>query len=110
MLIDLLEPNHLGLFKIAAVYDNHTHQLEDVQENTKKLHYDCLRPCCAIPTQKLFVWTFPDLPQTLVLVSDNKQGAREGVATKFPDSPANISYDTQGVLNEPPLDVSNVMD
>ncbi|KAJ9064201.1 hypothetical protein DSO57_1032956 [Entomophthora muscae] len=71
-----LEPNHLGPFKIAAVYDNHTYQLEDAQGNTKKLHHDCLRPCHAIPTQKLFVRTFPDLPQTPVLVSDNKQGAR----------------------------------
>ncbi|KAJ9082115.1 hypothetical protein DSO57_1007447 [Entomophthora muscae] len=71
-----LEPNHLGPFKIAEVYENHTYQLEDAQGNTKKLHHDCLRPCCAIPTQKLFVRTFPDLLQTPVLVSDNKQGTR----------------------------------
>ncbi|KAJ9079770.1 hypothetical protein DSO57_1032061 [Entomophthora muscae] len=31
------------------------------------------------------------------------------VATEFPDLPANISYDTQGALNEAPLDVSNDM-
>ncbi|KAJ9068811.1 hypothetical protein DSO57_1024903 [Entomophthora muscae] len=31
------------------------------------------------------------------------------VATKFPDLPANVSYNTQGALNEPPLDVSNIM-
>ncbi|KAJ9062059.1 hypothetical protein DSO57_1014683 [Entomophthora muscae] len=29
------------------------------------------------------------------------------VATKSPDLPANISYNTQGALNELPLDVSN---
>ncbi|KAJ9086197.1 hypothetical protein DSO57_1006708 [Entomophthora muscae] len=28
------------------------------------------------------------------------------VATKFPSLPANVSYDTQGALNESPLDVS----
>ncbi|KAJ9054132.1 hypothetical protein DSO57_1017790 [Entomophthora muscae] len=32
------------------------------------------------------------------------------VATEFPDLPANVSYNTQGALKEPPLDVSNVMD
>ncbi|KAJ9059678.1 hypothetical protein DSO57_1038926 [Entomophthora muscae] len=31
------------------------------------------------------------------------------VATKFPAFPANVSYNTQGALNEPPLDVSNIM-
>ncbi|KAJ9050476.1 hypothetical protein DSO57_1014134 [Entomophthora muscae] len=31
------------------------------------------------------------------------------VATKFPDSPANVSYNTQGALDESPLDVSNGM-
>ncbi|KAJ9081526.1 hypothetical protein DSO57_1013874 [Entomophthora muscae] len=31
------------------------------------------------------------------------------VATEFPDLPANVSYDTQGTLNESPLDVSNDM-
>ncbi|KAJ9057939.1 hypothetical protein DSO57_1017774 [Entomophthora muscae] len=31
------------------------------------------------------------------------------VATEFPASPANVSYDTQGALNGSPLDVSNVM-
>ncbi|KAJ9054505.1 hypothetical protein DSO57_1013804 [Entomophthora muscae] len=31
------------------------------------------------------------------------------VATKFPDSPANVSYNTQGALNELSLDVSNNM-
>ncbi|KAJ9056810.1 hypothetical protein DSO57_1029168 [Entomophthora muscae] len=31
------------------------------------------------------------------------------VATEFPDLPANISYNTQGTLNELPLDVSNNM-
>ncbi|KAJ9087799.1 hypothetical protein DSO57_1029499 [Entomophthora muscae] len=36
--------------------------------------------------------------------------ANGNVATKFSDSPANVSYNTQGALNEPPLDVSNVMD
>ncbi|KAJ9058023.1 hypothetical protein DSO57_1016705 [Entomophthora muscae] len=91
-----LEPNHLGPFKVAAIYDNHTYQLEDAQGNTKKLHYNCLRPCRAIPTQRLSVQTFPDLPQTPVLVSDNKQGARGGVAT-------------EGALDELPLDISNVM-
>ncbi|KAJ9068114.1 hypothetical protein DSO57_1031937 [Entomophthora muscae] len=35
---------------------------------------------------------------------------RETVATKFPALPANVSYNTQMALNEPPLDVSNVMD
>ncbi|KAJ9048719.1 hypothetical protein DSO57_1032036 [Entomophthora muscae] len=105
-----LEPNHLGPFKVAAVYDNHTYQLEDAQGNTKKLHHDRLRPCCAIPTQRLFVQTFPDLPQTPILVSDDKQGARGGVATKFLGLPAKISYNTQGALGELPLDVSNVMD
>ncbi|KAJ9067183.1 hypothetical protein DSO57_1002246 [Entomophthora muscae] len=44
-----LEPNHLGPFKIAAVYDNHTYQLKDAQGNTKKLHHDCLRPCRPSP-------------------------------------------------------------
>ncbi|KAJ9048201.1 hypothetical protein DSO57_1037395 [Entomophthora muscae] len=86
-----LEPNHLGPFKVAAVYDNHTYQLEDAQGNTKKLHHNCLHPCRAIPTQMLFMRTFPDLPHTPVLVSDDKQGAREGVATKFPHLPANVS-------------------
>ncbi|KAJ9070847.1 hypothetical protein DSO57_1003310 [Entomophthora muscae] len=71
-----LEPNHLGPFKIAAVYDNHTYQLKNAQGNTKKLHHNCLHPCCAIPTQRLLVRTFPDLLQTPVLVSDNKQGSR----------------------------------
>ncbi|KAJ9056212.1 hypothetical protein DSO57_1035477 [Entomophthora muscae] len=32
------------------------------------------------------------------------------VATEFPDLPANVSYDTQGALNESPLGVSNDMD
>ncbi|KAJ9050880.1 hypothetical protein DSO57_1009991 [Entomophthora muscae] len=32
------------------------------------------------------------------------------VATEFPSSPPNVSYDAQGVLDEPPLDVSNSMD
>ncbi|KAJ9050429.1 hypothetical protein DSO57_1014437 [Entomophthora muscae] len=32
------------------------------------------------------------------------------VATKFLGLPANVSYNTQGVLDESPLDVSNVMD
>ncbi|KAJ9069627.1 hypothetical protein DSO57_1016629 [Entomophthora muscae] len=32
------------------------------------------------------------------------------VATEFPDLPANVSYNTQGALNEPPLDISNNMD
>ncbi|KAJ9069263.1 hypothetical protein DSO57_1020211 [Entomophthora muscae] len=45
-----LDPNHLGPFKIAAVCNNHTYQLKDAQGNTKKLHHNCLRPCCAIPT------------------------------------------------------------
>ncbi|KAJ9064306.1 hypothetical protein DSO57_1032024 [Entomophthora muscae] len=31
------------------------------------------------------------------------------VATKFLDLPTNVSYDTQGALNESPLDVSNNM-
>ncbi|KAJ9057272.1 hypothetical protein DSO57_1024263 [Entomophthora muscae] len=31
------------------------------------------------------------------------------VATEFPDLPANLSYNTQGALNESPLDVSNDM-
>ncbi|KAJ9070231.1 hypothetical protein DSO57_1010504 [Entomophthora muscae] len=31
------------------------------------------------------------------------------VATEVRTSPANVSYDTQGALDEPPLDVSNVM-
>ncbi|KAJ9083732.1 hypothetical protein DSO57_1031752 [Entomophthora muscae] len=31
------------------------------------------------------------------------------VATKFPALPANVSYNTQGALNEPPLGVSNIM-
>ncbi|KAJ9081058.1 hypothetical protein DSO57_1018528 [Entomophthora muscae] len=31
------------------------------------------------------------------------------VETKFPDLPANVSYNTQGALNESPLDVSNNM-
>ncbi|KAJ9079007.1 hypothetical protein DSO57_1001220 [Entomophthora muscae] len=31
------------------------------------------------------------------------------VATEFPDLPANVSHDTQGALNELPLDVSNDM-
>ncbi|KAJ9063948.1 hypothetical protein DSO57_1035550 [Entomophthora muscae] len=105
-----LEPNHLGPFKIAAVYDNHTYQLKDAQGNTKKLHHDCLRPCRAIPILRLFVRIFPDFPQTPILVSDNKQGARVCVATKLPDFPANISYNTQGALDESPLDVSNDMD
>ncbi|KAJ9085503.1 hypothetical protein DSO57_1013158 [Entomophthora muscae] len=97
-----LEPNHLGPFKIAAVYDNHTYQLEDAQENTKKLHHNCLHPFRAIPTQKLFVQTFPDLSQTPILVSDDKQG-EGGLATKFPDLPANASSDTQGRSMSHPL-------
>ncbi|KAJ9086972.1 hypothetical protein DSO57_1037960 [Entomophthora muscae] len=32
------------------------------------------------------------------------------VATKFPSSPANVSYNTQGALNELPIDVSNGID
>ncbi|KAJ9061373.1 hypothetical protein DSO57_1021418 [Entomophthora muscae] len=32
-----------------------------------------------------------------------------GVITKFPELPANVSYNTQGALNELPLDVSNNM-
>ncbi|KAJ9058568.1 hypothetical protein DSO57_1011023 [Entomophthora muscae] len=31
------------------------------------------------------------------------------IATKFPDLPANISYNTQGALDESPLDMSNNM-
>ncbi|KAJ9062446.1 hypothetical protein DSO57_1010694 [Entomophthora muscae] len=31
------------------------------------------------------------------------------VATEVRTSPANVSYDTQGALNELPLDISNVM-
>ncbi|KAJ9060174.1 hypothetical protein DSO57_1033715 [Entomophthora muscae] len=71
-----LEPNYLGPFKMAAVYDNHTYQFEDAQGNTKRLHHNCLHPCLATPTQKLFVQTFPDLLKTLILVSYDKQGAR----------------------------------
>ncbi|KAJ9055779.1 hypothetical protein DSO57_1000637 [Entomophthora muscae] len=33
-----------------------------------------------------------------------------GVATELPDSPVNVSYNTQGALNELPLDVSNNME
>ncbi|KAJ9064905.1 hypothetical protein DSO57_1025432 [Entomophthora muscae] len=75
-----LEPNHLGPFKVAAIYDSHTYQLEDAQGNTKKLHHNCLRPCRAIPTQRLFVWTFL---QTPVLVSDDEQGARGVLQLRF---------------------------
>ncbi|KAJ9052033.1 hypothetical protein DSO57_1038259 [Entomophthora muscae] len=32
------------------------------------------------------------------------------VAIKFPNLPANVSYNTQGALSEPPLDVYNNMD
>ncbi|KAJ9048361.1 hypothetical protein DSO57_1035790 [Entomophthora muscae] len=32
------------------------------------------------------------------------------VATKLPDLPDNVSYNTQGALNELPLDISNNMD
>ncbi|KAJ9075852.1 hypothetical protein DSO57_1031721 [Entomophthora muscae] len=31
------------------------------------------------------------------------------IATKFPDFPANVSYNAQGELNELPLDISNNM-
>ncbi|KAJ9074739.1 hypothetical protein DSO57_1003393 [Entomophthora muscae] len=31
------------------------------------------------------------------------------VATKFPALPANVSYNTQGVLDKSPLDMSNIM-
>ncbi|KAJ9082634.1 hypothetical protein DSO57_1002580 [Entomophthora muscae] len=34
---------------------------------------------------------------------------QQGVATKIQTSPAKVSYNTQGALNESPLDVSNVM-
>ncbi|KAJ9073837.1 hypothetical protein DSO57_1012374 [Entomophthora muscae] len=95
-----LEPNYLGPFKIATVYDNHTYKLEDSQENTKTLHHNRLHPCCAIPTQRLFMWAFPDLPQVLILVHDNKQGARGGVETKILLLPANVLHNTQGALNE----------
>ncbi|KAJ9076671.1 hypothetical protein DSO57_1023872 [Entomophthora muscae] len=43
------------------------------------------------------------------MVFKRKHG-RGGVATEFPDLSANVSYDTQGALDEPPLDVSNIMD
>ncbi|KAJ9054610.1 hypothetical protein DSO57_1012461 [Entomophthora muscae] len=59
------------------------HDIEDAQGNTKKLHHNFLRPCRAIPTQRLFVQTFPDLPQTPVLMSDNKQGARGVLQPSF---------------------------
>ncbi|KAJ9058127.1 hypothetical protein DSO57_1015548 [Entomophthora muscae] len=39
-----------------------------------------------------------------------RKDQEDNVATKFPDLPANISYNTLGALNELPLDVSNVMD
>ncbi|KAJ9056360.1 hypothetical protein DSO57_1033923 [Entomophthora muscae] len=39
----------------------------------------------------------------------SKKRRHSHVATKFPDSPSNVSYNTQGGLNESPLDVSNVM-
>ncbi|KAJ9087237.1 hypothetical protein DSO57_1035052 [Entomophthora muscae] len=39
------------------------------------------------------------------------QGWKLGCNTKsIPGLPANISHNTQGALDEPPLDVSNVMD
>ncbi|KAJ9058722.1 hypothetical protein DSO57_1009555 [Entomophthora muscae] len=37
------------------------------------------------------------------------QPTDQSVATEFPDLPANVSYNTEGALNEPPLDVSNIM-
>ncbi|KAJ9058054.1 hypothetical protein DSO57_1016394 [Entomophthora muscae] len=104
-----LKPNHMRPFNIATVYDSHTYQLEDAQGNTKKLHHDCVYLFCAIPTQMLFVRTFPDLLQTLILVSDNKQVAR-GCCNQVSDLPANLSYNTQWALNGLPLDVSNDMD
>ncbi|KAJ9050067.1 hypothetical protein DSO57_1017904 [Entomophthora muscae] len=82
-----LEPNHLGLFKVVAVYNNQIYQLEDAQGNTKKLYHNCLRPCCAIPTQRLFVRTFLHILQTPVLVSDNKQGARGVLQPSFQTCP-----------------------
>ncbi|KAJ9049925.1 hypothetical protein DSO57_1019416 [Entomophthora muscae] len=33
----------------------------------------------------------------------------ENVAIKFSNLPANVSYDTQGALEETPLDISNDM-
>ncbi|KAJ9077187.1 hypothetical protein DSO57_1019182 [Entomophthora muscae] len=58
-----------------------------------------------------------DLSQHMLnLQLESFTGVMEGanianfVAIKLPDSPANISYNTQGVLDELPLDVSNNMD
>ncbi|KAJ9075826.1 hypothetical protein DSO57_1032007 [Entomophthora muscae] len=34
---------------------------------------------------------------------------KDRFSTEFPDLPANVSYDIQGVLDESPLDVSNDM-
>ncbi|KAJ9085010.1 hypothetical protein DSO57_1018294 [Entomophthora muscae] len=104
-----LEPNHTGPFKIASVYNNHSYQLEDAQLNPKTLHHDCLHPCCAIPTQSLFVCTFSNLPQFPILVPDNKQGAREVLQPRF-SLPANVSYNTQGALEELLHDMSKSMD
>ncbi|KAJ9050804.1 hypothetical protein DSO57_1010804 [Entomophthora muscae] len=48
--------------------------------------------------------------RTLSLLRKAAKDASTTVATKFPDLPANISYNTQGALGELPLDVSNNMD
>ncbi|KAJ9066608.1 hypothetical protein DSO57_1007950 [Entomophthora muscae] len=53
---------------------------------------------------KSFVLVYP----SQVTSSDSKISVT--IATKLPDLPANLSFDTQGALNELPLDVSNNMD
>ncbi|KAJ9064421.1 hypothetical protein DSO57_1030823 [Entomophthora muscae] len=45
-----------------------------------------------------------------VQVFDVGAYSEEEKIPKFPDLPANVSYNTQGALNESPLDVSNSMD
>ncbi|KAJ9072854.1 hypothetical protein DSO57_1022799 [Entomophthora muscae] len=51
----------------------------------------------------------PDIKQ-LPTFTHHQWCMNHGVATEFPESPANVSYNTQGALDELPLDISNVMD
>ncbi|KAJ9078184.1 hypothetical protein DSO57_1009358 [Entomophthora muscae] len=103
-----LDPNHLGPFKVAVVYDNHTYQLKDAQGNTKKLHIIACAPAMPSPHKGRLCGPsqiFHRL-QSWCLTQARGKG---GVATEVQTLPANISYNTQGALDESPLDVSNNM-
>ncbi|KAJ9088093.1 hypothetical protein DSO57_1026410 [Entomophthora muscae] len=66
---------------------------------------DCCSRLGQVPVRNQVVLVLPETTQPI-----SPSPSPPPVATKFPDLPANVSYNTQGALDKPPLDVSNVMD